>query len=93
MIGEQDAGLGPDNGFRQVSRKHENNRIEGNRAIHKRRLRQMLCLPGLTTAKAALKGLETVRAIRRAEFDTCETGMLDEISFVRSLFHDARKAV
>ena len=92
VIGEWNARLGPDDTIRHITRKHENNRIEGDHAVLKHRLRAMRGLQGLSTAKATLKGIETFRAIRRADFHDCEPGVLNEIRFVRNLFNDTKKA-
>ena len=50
-------------------------------------------LQGLSSAKAVLKGIETFRAIRRAEFEPCEASVQNEIRFVRNLFDEGRTAV
>ena len=92
VIGEWNARLGPDDAIRHITRKHANNRIEGDHAILKHRLRPMRGLQSLSTAKATLKGVETFRAIRRADFDACEAGVLNEIRFVRSLFDEGEVA-
>lgn len=40
----------------------------------------------LCSAKATLKGIETFRAIRKAEFEGATTSVANEIAFVESLF-------
>jgi IS6 family transposase len=49
-------------------------------------------LQSLSTAKAALKGVGTFRAIRRAHLGTCPPGVLNEIRFVKSLFENGDQA-
>jgi IS6 family transposase len=40
----------------------------------------------LASAKATLKGIETFRAIRKAEFVGATKGVANEIAFVENLF-------
>jgi len=54
VIGKWNARLGPDDAIRHVTRKHENNRIEGDHAVLKHRLRVMRGLQGLSSARATL---------------------------------------
>ena len=92
VIGEWTARLGPDDAIRYVTRKHEVNRIEGDHAVLKHRLRPMRGLQGLSTAKAMLEDVETFRAIRRTHFEGCEPGVLAEVRCVRNLLDDNDKA-
>ena len=92
IIGEWNAQSGPEGAIRHVTRKHLNNRIEGDHAVLKHRLAPMRGLQSLSTAKATLKGIETFRAIRNGHFAGCERGVANEIAFVRSLFSDAKEA-
>lgn len=73
-------------------RKHQNNRIEEDHSILTHRLRPMRCLQGLSSTKVTLKRIETVRATRRAGFEACEQGVLNETQSVRELFDDERTA-
>lgn len=52
----------------------------------------MRCLQGLSSTKVTLKRIETVRATRRAGFEACEQGVLNETQSVRELFDDERTA-
>ena len=40
----------------------------------------------LAGAKAALAGIETFRTIRKGQFENCETGVINEITFIANLF-------
>ena len=51
-------------------------------------LRVMRDLQRLSSAKAALSGVETFRATRRADFHDCEPGVLNKVRFVRNLCDD-----
>lgn len=90
VIGEWNARLGPEDAPRHVTRRHENNRIEGDHAVLNHRLRTMRGFQGLSTAKGTLKGIETFRAIRRGDFHGCEIGANNEIAFVRGLFSSGK---
>lgn len=93
IIGEWNARSGPEDTIRHITRKHLNNRIEGDHAVLKHRLVPMRGLQSLTTAKAMLKGVETFRAIRNGHFAGCERGVANEIAFVRNLFSEAKQTV
>ncbi len=71
--------LGPEDAIRHVTRKHLNNRIESDHSALKRLLRPMRSFRDISSGKATLKGIETCRAIRKA----------DEIAFDANLFQDA----
>ena len=86
VIAEINDRLGPEDTIRHVTRKHLNNRIESDHAALKRLLRPMRGFRGLASAKATLKGIETFRAIRKAEFDGATKGVANEITFVENLF-------
>lgn len=43
-------------------------------------------LQTLAGAKAALACIETLRTIRKGNFENCETGIINEIDFVSNLF-------
>ncbi len=91
VITEWNTRSGPDDAIRHITRKHLNNRIEGDHAVLKHRMRPMRGLQSLSPAKAALKGVETFRAIRNGHFAGCERGVTNEIAFVRNLFSDAKQ--
>ena len=59
-----------------------NNRIESDHAARKRLLRPMRNFRDRASAKSTLKGFETFRAIRRAEFEGATKGVANEIAFV-----------
>jgi len=40
-------------------------------------------------AKAALAEIETFQTIRKGQFDSCKTGVANEIDFVANLFPEA----
>ena len=89
VISEINERLGPEDAIRHVTRKHLNNRIESDHAALKRLLRPTRGFRDLSSAKAALQGIEAFRAIRKAEFDRATRGVAHEIEFVTSLFRDA----
>lgn len=74
-----------------MTRKHLNNRIERDHAALKRLLRTMRGFRDLASAKTTLKGIETFRAIRKAEFEKATKGIENEIAFVENLFQDAAR--
>ena len=86
VIAEINDRVGPDDAIRHVIRKHLNNRIESDHAALKRLLRPMRGFRDLASAKATLKGIETFRAIRKAEFEGATKGVANEIAFVQNLF-------
>ncbi|MBD1202649.1 MAG: IS6 family transposase [Rhodobacteraceae bacterium] len=86
VIAEINDRLGPEDAIRHVTRKHLNNRIESDHAALKRLLRPMRGFRDLVSAKAMLKGIETFRAIRKAEFEGATKGGANEIAFVENLF-------
>lgn len=86
VIGEINDRLGPEDAIRHVTRKHLNNRTESDHAALKRLLRPMRGFRNLASAKATLEGIETFRAIRKAEFDGATKGVANEIAFVEKLF-------
>ena len=90
VIDEWNARLGPHDAIRHITRKHANNRIKGDHALLKRPLRPPRGLQRLWTDKTALKGVETFRAIRRADFEACETRVRNEIRFMHGLFSEGK---
>ena len=91
-IGEWNARSVPEDVIRPMTRKHLNNRIEGDRAAIKHRLTPMRGLQSLSTAKATIKGIETFRAIRKGHFAECECAVANKITFVRKLFNEVKQA-
>lgn len=89
VIGEINDRLEPENTIRHVDRKYLNNRIESDHAALKQRLRPMRGFRTLAGAKAALAGIETFRTIRKGQFESCKTGVANEIDFVAKLFPEA----
>lgn len=83
---------GPDDAIRHITRKQAGNRVEGDHALLKQRLRPMRGLQSLSTAYAKLKGIETFREVPRADFEACEAGVLNQIRFVQSLFDEGEAA-
>ena len=86
VISEINERLGPEDAIRHVTRKHLNNRIESDHAALKRLLRPTRGFRDLSSAKAALQGIEAFRAIRKAEFEGATKGVANEIAFVENLF-------
>ena len=86
VIAEINDRLGPEDAIRHLTRKHLNNRIESDHAALKRLLRPMRGFRDLASAKATLQGIETFRAIRKAEFEGATKGVANEIAFVENLF-------
>jgi IS6 family transposase len=74
-----------------VTRKHLNNRIESDHAALKRILRPMRGFRNLSSSKTTLKGIDTSRAIKKAELDSANKSVAHEIAFTTSLFQDAAK--
>ncbi|WP_083194190.1 DDE-type integrase/transposase/recombinase [Leisingera sp. JC1] len=66
-----------------------NNRIESDHAALKQRLRPMRGFQTLAGARAALAGIETFRTIRKGQLEYCETGVINEITFIANLFAEA----
>jgi IS6 family transposase len=85
-MGEITDRLGPEDAIRHVTRKHLNNRFESDHAALKGLLRPMRGFRDLASAKATLKGIETFRAITKAEFDGPTKGVASEVAFVENLF-------
>lgn len=46
-------------------------------------------LRGVYAAKSTLKGIETLRAIKKGHFANNETGVLKEMELVKNLFDEA----
>ena len=82
VIGEWNAQSGPEDAIDPVTRKHLDNRIEGDHAVLTHRLAPMRGLHSLSTAKATLKGIEPFRGIRKGHCSDCEPGVANEIAFV-----------
>ncbi len=85
----QDDRLGPEHTIRHVDRKSLNNRIESDHAALKQRLHPMRGFRTMAGAKAALAGIETFRTIRKGQFESCKTGVANEVDFVAKPFPEA----
>ena len=89
VIGEINDRLGPEHTIRHVDRKYLNNRIESDHAAIKQRLRPKRGFQTIAGAKAALAGIKTFRTIPKGQFESCRTGVENEIDFVAKLFPEA----
>ena len=89
VIAEMNHGCGPQDAIRHIDRKHLNNRIEGDHGALKQLLRPKRGFRSLSAAKNTLKGIETLRAIKKGHFAKSETGVLKEMEFVKNLFDEA----
>ncbi len=89
VIREMNRGCDPADQIRHVDRKHLNNRIESDHAALKRLLGRSQSFRSLRSAKATLAGVETLRTIKKGQFENCEPGVHNEIAFIRNLFADA----
>ncbi len=85
-------GCGSEDAIRHVDRKHLNNRIEGDHGALKQLLRPKRGFRSLSAAKNTLKGIETLRAIKKGHFANNETGVHNETEFVANLFDEAAQS-
>ncbi|MEP4037922.1 IS6 family transposase [Pseudophaeobacter sp.] len=69
-----------------LDRKYLNNRVESDHAALKRLLGYRQSFRSLRTAKATLRGIETIRTIKNGHVQTKQSGVRGEIVFVQSLF-------
>lgn len=69
-----------------VTRKGANNRIESDHAALKKITTPMRGFRSLSSARATLRGIEAVRAIRRGHVHPQPSGITGEIRFLRGLF-------
>jgi len=92
VIAEMNRGCGPEDAIRHVDRKHLNNRIEGDHGALKQLLRPKRGFRSLSAAKNTLKGIETLRAIKKGHFANNETGVHNETEFVANLFDEAAQS-
>lgn len=72
--------------IRHIDRKWQNNRIESDHAAMKRLLGYRQSYRSLTTGKATLSGIETIRTIRRNHVGNKQPGVRGEIAFIDHLF-------
>lgn len=72
--------------IRHISRKYQNNRIESDHAALKKYLYPMRGFQSLRTAKATLKGIETIRNIKRGHVYGKMQGVNGEVDFLHQLF-------
>lgn len=70
----------------QTDRKYLNNRIESDHAALKRLLGYRQSFRSLRSAKATLRGMETIRTIKNGHIDSRPPGVRGEIAFVNTLF-------
>ncbi|MCE0507338.1 IS6 family transposase [Roseivivax sp. GX 12232] len=72
-----------------IDRKWRNNLIENDHAAMKRLLGYRQSFRSLRTAKTALSGFETIRAIKRGHVHYKQPGVQAEIAFIADLFEPA----
>lgn len=89
VIGELNRGRGPDEVIEHVTRRRQNNIIESDHAALKRLTNPMRGFRSLRSAKATLKGIETIRTIKRGQFHNLEPGVAGEVKFIAHLFPTA----
>ena len=89
VITEINDRLRPEDVICHVTRKHLKISIESDHSALKRLLRPMRGFRDLASAKTTIKGFETFRAIREADFDGATKGVATEITFTADLFQDA----
>ena len=89
VIAEMNHGCGPQDAIRHIDHKYLNNRIEGDHGALKQLLRPKRGFRNLSAAKNTLKGIETLRAIKKGHFANNETGVLKEMGFVNNLVDEA----
>ncbi len=76
----------PGEGIMQISRKWENNRIEGDHAALKKLITPMRGFKSLSSAKATLRDIETIRTIKHGHVHGKQPGVTGEIRFVEEFF-------
>lgn len=76
----------PGEGIPRINRKWENNRIEGDHSALKKLITPMRGFKSLIFAKETLRGIETIRAIKKGHVHGKPPDVTDEIRFVESLF-------
>ena len=86
VVGEWNARCGPDDGITQFIRRRGKEWVEGGQAAFEQRAQSVRGLQRYPTAKPALNGAETLRSICRADFETCEPGVRNEIRVRWTLF-------
>ncbi len=67
-IKEMNRGCGPEDAIMHIDRKHLNNRIEGDHGALKQLLKPKRGFRSLMAVKNTLKGIETLRAIKKGHF-------------------------
>ena len=76
-------------GIKHIDRKWLNNRIESDHAAMKRLLGYRQSFRSLRSAKATLRGIETIRTIKRGHIHNKQPGVKGEITFISQLFDAA----
>lgn len=72
--------------IRHIDKKWRNNQIESDHAAMKRRPGYRQSFRSLRSAKATLRGIETMRTIKRGHIHSKQPGVRGEIQFVNELF-------
>ncbi len=72
--------------IRHIDRKWRNNLIESDHAALKRLLGYRQSFRSLRTAKATLRGIETIRTIKRGNIHHKNAGVMGELEFIDRLF-------
>ncbi|MEP6181211.1 MAG: DDE-type integrase/transposase/recombinase [Roseobacter sp.] len=72
--------------IKHIDKKYRNNRVESDHAALKRLLGYRQSFRSLTTAKATLQGMETIRTIKNGHIQSRQPGVRGEIEFVHQLF-------
>lgn len=72
--------------IQHIDRKYLNNRIESDHAALKKVIRPMRGFKSLKCAKAALKGIEAVRTIRKGGVYNGPVGPKQELGYINTLF-------
>lgn len=86
VIAELNRGRGPDDRIEHITRRQHNNIIESDHAALKRLTNPMRGFRSLSTAKETLKGIETIRTIKKGQYENLEPGVAGEMKFLFGLF-------
>ncbi|WP_424830219.1 DDE-type integrase/transposase/recombinase [Ruegeria sp.] len=85
MIKEMDSICSPEDVILHINRKHLNNLVEADNGVLKQLFRPKRGFRSLTSAKTTLRGIETVRAIRKGHFANNPTDVRTEMAFLSNL--------
>lgn len=77
------------NSITHIDRKWRNNRIESDHAALKRLLGTRQPFRSLSSAKATIMAIKTIRTIKNGHIENDQPGVQGEIDFVRNLFSEA----